>query len=136
MTPDEIEARGKSAKCELAFVKAGTLEDLSGPAPSLEIWCESAPSPGFPPTPPAAAPPSDSPPRQTTRYPGIDVADLPGETPPKVSVAWRAAFEPSFLDDLFEVLGRTEGDLLARLDLDGLTGRRIAAHPGSTLADL
>jgi hypothetical protein len=26
---------------ELAFVKAGTLEDVSGLAPSLEIWCES-----------------------------------------------------------------------------------------------
>ena len=26
---------------ELAFVKAGTLEDVSGLAPSLEIWCDS-----------------------------------------------------------------------------------------------
>jgi len=39
-------------------------------------------------------------------------------------------------DRHLEVLGGTEGDLLARLDLNGLAGRRIAAHAGGALSHL
>src|SRR5262245_19177284 len=37
-------------------------------------------------------------------------------------------------DGFLEFLGGPEGDLLRRLDLDRLAGRRIAAHAGSALA--
>src|SRR6202007_1316207 len=40
------------------------------------------------------------------------------------------------LDGFLEFLGGAEGDLLARLDLDGFAGRRVAAHARSALADL
>ena len=40
------------------------------------------------------------------------------------------------LDGFLEVLGCAERDLLARLDLNGLAGRGIAAHASSTLANL
>ena len=40
------------------------------------------------------------------------------------------------LNRFLEFLGRAERDLLACLDLNGLAGRGIAAHPGSALADL
>src|SRR5260370_18368584 len=35
-----------------------------------------------------------------------------------------------------EILGDAEGDLLRRLDLDRLAGRRVAAHARRTIADL
>src|SRR6266581_2067124 len=37
---------------------------------------------------------------------------------------------------LFQRLGGTEGDLLAGLDFDRFTSRRVAAHACGTLADL
>src|SRR6476659_7752776 len=43
---------------------------------------------------------------------------------------------PSCLDGFLQLLRRTEGDLLARLDLDRLARCRIAAHAGGALPDL
>src|SRR5215204_3759538 len=40
------------------------------------------------------------------------------------------------LDRFLEVLGDAEGDLLRRLDLDRLAGRRVAAHARRTVAHL
>src|SRR5687767_3443306 len=40
------------------------------------------------------------------------------------------------LDRFLEVLGDPEGDLLGRLDLDRLAGRRVAAHARRTVAHL
>src|SRR5437764_10478348 len=40
------------------------------------------------------------------------------------------------LDGFLEFLGRTEGDLLAGLDVDRLAGSGVAAHAGGALADL
>src|SRR5260370_16689661 len=40
------------------------------------------------------------------------------------------------LDCFLEILGDAEGDLLRRLDLDRLAGRRVAAHARRTIADL
>ena len=40
------------------------------------------------------------------------------------------------LDRFLEILGDAEGDLLRRLDLDRLAGRRVAAHARRTIADL
>src|SRR6266851_6174330 len=40
------------------------------------------------------------------------------------------------LDGFLEFLGRTEGDLLAGLDVDRFAGGGVAAHAGGTLADL
>src|ERR1700690_4299634 len=39
-------------------------------------------------------------------------------------------------DRLFQVLRGAEGDLLARLDLDGFAGGRVAAHARGALAHL
>src|SRR5690348_15928773 len=38
------------------------------------------------------------------------------------------------LDRLFQLFRGAEGDLLARLDLDGFAGGRVAAHAGGALA--
>src|SRR5271170_2074951 len=44
---------------------------------------------------------------------------------------------PRMISDRFlEFLGGPEGDLLARLDLDRLAGRGVAAHAGGALAHL
>src|SRR6202162_2979907 len=40
------------------------------------------------------------------------------------------------LDSFLQFLGNPEGDLLARLDLDGLARRWIASHPGGTFSHL
>src|SRR6185312_147584 len=40
------------------------------------------------------------------------------------------------LDRFLQFLGGSEGDLLARLDLDRLARRRVAAHAGGALTDL
>src|SRR6266849_1085226 len=40
------------------------------------------------------------------------------------------------LHRFLELLGGAEGDFLARLDLDRLAGRRVAAHAGGALAHL
>src|ERR1700761_4071539 len=42
--------------------------------------------------------------------------------------------EERSLDRFLQFLGGAEGDLLARLDLDGFARRRIAAHAGGALA--
>src|SRR5665213_587273 len=39
-------------------------------------------------------------------------------------------------DRLFQILGSTEGDLFARLDLNGFAGRRVAAHARGAPAHL
>jgi hypothetical protein len=44
--------------------------------------------------------------------------------------------KPNWLNRLFQFLGWPEGDLLAGLDLDGLAGPRISAHPGGTILNL
>src|SRR6185437_7064873 len=46
------------------------------------------------------------------------------------------SFAGNALDRFLEVLGDAEGDLLRRLDLDGLARRRVAAHARRTIADL
>ena len=53
------------------------------------------------------------------------------------SRAWRAFLCEAWRSDRhLEVLGSAEGDLFAGLDFDRLTGRRIAAHAGSTIPHL
>ena len=39
-------------------------------------------------------------------------------------------------DRFLEIFGSAERDLLAGLDLDGLTGRGIASHAGGAMPDL
>src|SRR4026207_35287 len=49
----------------------------------------------------------------------------------------RERTRPSLRSDRFlQLLGGAEGDLLRRLDLDRLAGRRVAAHARRALADL
>jgi hypothetical protein len=45
-------------------------------------------------------------------------------------------FGSAVLHRLFQFLGRSERDLLAGLDLDGLAGRRVPSHPGRPLPHL
>src|SRR6185312_14032646 len=52
------------------------------------------------------------------------------------SAVTRPIPSPEALDGFLEVLGDAEGDLLRRLDLDGLAGRRVAAHACRTIAHL
>ena len=47
-----------------------------------------------------------------------------------------AASKAQKLNRFLEIFGGAEGDLLARLDLDRLAGRGIAAHASSALANL
>src|SRR5437588_13104290 len=51
---------------------------------------------------------------------------------------WLGSSEMATLgsDRFLQLLGGAEGDLLARLDLDRLAGRRVAAHAGGALAHL
>ena len=57
---------------------------------------------------------------------------------PKTPVQWAfvKAREDRSLDRFLELLGRAERNLLARLDLDGFAGRRVAAHARGALAHL
>ena len=48
----------------------------------------------------------------------------------------RSRFRLKWLHGLLQFLGNPEGDLLARLDLDRLAGRRVPSHPGRTLPHL
>ena len=52
------------------------------------------------------------------------------------SAVTRPIPSPEALDGFLEILGDAEGDLLRRLDLDGLAGRRVAAHACRTIAHL
>src|SRR5690348_4587539 len=52
------------------------------------------------------------------------------------SAVTRPIPSPEALDGFLEVLGDAEGDLLRRLDLDRLAGRRVAAHARRTVAHL
>ena len=47
-----------------------------------------------------------------------------------------ADWRPSRLYRFFQLLGRPERDFLAGLDLDGLAGPGMPAHPGGTALDL
>src|SRR4029453_13230691 len=47
-----------------------------------------------------------------------------------------AVAAPALLDRHLQVLGRTERDLLAGLDLDGFTSRRVSPHAGGACPDL
>src|SRR5262249_43564008 len=46
------------------------------------------------------------------------------------------AYPSQRLNRHLQVLGRPEGDFLARFDLDGFSGRRVASHAGRALPDL
>src|SRR5665213_569685 len=58
------------------------------------------------------------------------------KTPPVLSRRGFASMKNRRSDRHLQFLGGAEGDLLARLDLDRLAGRRIAAHAGGALAHL
>src|SRR5690606_6398127 len=66
-------------------------------------------------------------------------SSAPDECAAKIASDTRPKPDPrrtETLDLLFEILGCAEGHLLARLDLDRLARRRVAAHARRTLANL
>src|SRR6478736_8672936 len=54
----------------------------------------------------------------------------------RLATGTRPIRTPEASDRFLEILGDAEGDLLRRLDLDRLAGRRVAAHARRTIADL